>query len=241
MSSDPKRLIDPDSEAPDGLRTLLESARQQGPSDEQRARLQASLLPLFGASMLVDAALKASPSGAPAAAGAGTLALKVVGGVLIAGMLGVGGWLATRSAPEPAPAPHVAATPGQRAAAEPAPEQQATAVEAAPSAALAPPRPRETIAPTVSKSDSQKAVLEEAALLHEARTALGPDPSKALELSRTHQRRFPSGALTQEREVIAIQALSQLGRGDDAKRRAAQFVQRYPNSPHKHKIESLLE
>ena len=49
MSSDPTRLFEANSEAPDVLRGLLQEARNVGPSAAQTARLAAKLGPAFGA------------------------------------------------------------------------------------------------------------------------------------------------------------------------------------------------
>jgi hypothetical protein len=46
--------------------------------------------------------------------------------------------------------------------------------------------------------------------------------------------------LAQEREVIAIEALSKLGRADDARSRAGRFEQQYPNSAHRRKVGSAV-
>jgi hypothetical protein len=43
--------------------------------------------------------------------------------------------------------------------------------------------------------------------------------------------------LTQEREIIAIEALRRLGRADEAKRRAQAFSKTYPNSTFRPKLD----
>ena len=48
-------------------------------------------------------------------------------------------------------------------------------------------------------------------------------------------------ARRQERELIAIEALSALGRTRAAKRRARRFVARYPDSSHARTLHGLLE
>lgn len=81
----------------------------------------------------------------------------------------------------------------------------------------------------------------EVSLLDSARAKLRTDPKRALELTREHARRFPNGALVQEREVIAIEALRRLGQGDAAKKRGEDFNQHYPDSAHQSKIEQTLK
>ena len=64
---------------------------------------------------------------------------------------------------------------------------------------------------------------EELRLLSRAHSALALDPAFALTLAHEHRRRFPSGSMDQEREVIAVSALMALGRVDDARQAADRF------------------
>lgn len=77
----------------------------------------------------------------------------------------------------------------------------------------------------------------ETALLLEARRA---SPEAALRLCEEHRARFGNGALAQERELIAIEALSQLGRRGEAQSRAQQFIQQFPGSAHRARVERLI-
>jgi hypothetical protein len=71
----------------------------------------------------------------------------------------------------------------------------------------------------------------EQALLDPARAALARgDGTGALQRLGLHQRRFPSGALSQEREAMAIHALVLTGDRDSARSRAASFRSQYPGS-----------
>ena len=72
----------------------------------------------------------------------------------------------------------------------------------------------------------------EAQLLERAQAALARRPAEALRFTREHEARFPRGALVQEREVIAIEALERLGRAGAAKARAAAFERRFRGSVH---------
>jgi hypothetical protein len=76
----------------------------------------------------------------------------------------------------------------------------------------------------------EAAALSEAELLEQARSALKSDPARALARANQHAARFPGGALVQEREVIAIKALRQLGRTAEADRRAEVFAKAFPGS-----------
>lgn len=97
------------------------------------------------------------------------------------------------------------------------------------------------IAPTPGASPSGSAVaadalLEEAQSLERVRARLGGDPAGALAALADHQRRFPRGQLGAEREYLTIDALSRLGRRDEARARARAFLARYPSSPYAVKL-----
>lgn len=80
----------------------------------------------------------------------------------------------------------------------------------------------------------------ETELLSQAQQALASNPALALRLCGEHAKHHPAGALGQEREVIAIDALMRLGRGAEAKARGEAFKQRYPSSGHNRRIDVLL-
>ena len=81
----------------------------------------------------------------------------------------------------------------------------------------------------------------ESALLESARAVLRTDPKRALQLTEEHEKRFPNGHLSQEREVIAIDALNRLGKRDAAKSRGAAFGQRFPDSAHQPRLQQSLK
>jgi len=98
-------------------------------------------------------------------------------------------------------------------------------------------------APVTSKEPARAAVLSPASvipdgqlaaergLLDVARTALARGNGEdALAASSRHEKRYPSGALAEEREAMAIQALILLERYDQARVRGASFHQRFPGS-----------
>jgi len=76
-------------------------------------------------------------------------------------------------------------------------------------------------------------------LLESATRALRRDPTEALALADEHAHIFAAGRLAQEREVVAIQALSKLARFDAARDRAKRFFERYPNSPYVNDVSRL--
>jgi hypothetical protein len=206
---DPLRLADGGGDAPEALRELLAGARRDGPTSGQLQALSAAL-PFL-----------APPSGAPAPAAASGAIGKSLVALVVAGVLVGGGvWLGRGEPPPPVPREPM---PQQTAAPIPAP-----APTSAPASASAQARPEPT----------PRAGPTEATLLRQAQAALRRDPAQALALTREHRRRFPKGALAQEREVIAIEALSRLGRSGEASKAATDFTQRYPDSAHRRKVEA---
>ncbi len=81
---------------------------------------------------------------------------------------------------------------------------------------------------------------EEPQLLQRALAVLATSPSQALALTDEHARRFPAGALGQERERIAIEALVKLGQRGAAVERATRFLAVYPRSAHRSRIEAVV-
>jgi TolA-binding protein len=68
-------------------------------------------------------------------------------------------------------------------------------------------------------------------VLQPAREAVARgDFSSALATLAEHERRFPNGQLAEEREALRVQALSGLGRTEEAGRAAAVFRERFPAS-----------
>jgi hypothetical protein len=179
-------------------------------------------------------------------------------GAAVGGVILGGAWLLPPLPQPPFPAQAqrtvaVSAAPPARAApAAPVPDDIARpAVEAPPAPvpprgdASAPVAPRglvdEATAPELAPSSSVPASAEpESALLRRAQGALASRPAEALALTEVHRARFPRGAFAQEREVIAISALSALGRRDEARARARRFVDDHPGSAYRRRIEVIV-
>ncbi len=81
----------------------------------------------------------------------------------------------------------------------------------------------------------------EDALMAEA-LALARSGNAAAALTKAEQlaARYPSGMMVQEREVIAIEALMNLGRVAEARARATTFRQQWPTSAHITKVDALV-
>lgn len=104
-----------------------------------------------------------------------------------------------------------------------------TPVEVPSASATAPATP----APRASTSNgtiSARGLDAERSLLDVARSALAHgEPDEALAATHRHAREYPRGALLEEREALTIKALVAAGRVDEARKRAAEFEQRFPN------------
>jgi hypothetical protein len=136
----------------------------------------------------------------------------------------------------PAPVPQVRS----------APAVAATVPAAPPAAKRGFPRSDETPAPTPAtgaasarfelpaSADLASRMRAERLALDRARRALrAGDPLTALGIADGAS---PTGVLTQEREVLAIEALSAAGRSDAASARARGFLSRFPGSPHQNHV-----
>ena len=75
-------------------------------------------------------------------------------------------------------------------------------------------------------------VLREARMVAQARASLAKDPSRALELTEQAEEEFPQGQLVEERRALAIRALAALGRHEQARRRADEFLARFGRGAH---------
>ncbi len=69
------------------------------------------------------------------------------------------------------------------------------------------------------------------------REAAASDPERAVELSRSGNRRFPASADVPERTSILIHALADLGHSSEARGEAEAMVNGYPDSPWVREIE----
>jgi hypothetical protein len=106
-------------------------------------------------------------------------------------------------------------------------------------------KPIETPRPAAATSTTPSVVTEpqaedELVLLQRASDAVASRPEEALRLADQDAFIYPGGALAQERELIAIQALVRLGRRSEASLRADQFFRSFPGSAHRPRILALL-
>jgi hypothetical protein len=95
--------------------------------------------------------------------------------------------------------------------------------------------------PAVFGPEQGRVVVEsELDLLKQARNTLNADPARAYALTERYRAQYPRGAFAQERDFMAITALSRLGRTSDARSSAADFRARYPRSAYLAQIDRML-
>lgn len=135
---------------------------------------------------------------------------------------------ATSAPPPPAIEPPPAAEPAPTLATPPARLTKAPAVARRVTTPAAPVAER---AEELPKAAVSGALAAEQSLLDPARAALARgDGAAALSRLALHERRFPAGLLSQEREAMAVRALVLTGARAEAERRAASFRSRFPGS-----------
>jgi hypothetical protein len=138
---------------------------------------------------------------------------------------------------------NVAASPSEAPPVPPPSEASsatALAERAAPDATSRAAREAANAQPSASASSAESSIVEEAKLLETARSFLGDSPALALELTAQHQKLYPSGQLSAEREFVAIEALLRLGRRQEAVRRAAPRLEQSPDSLYARRLRELL-
>lgn len=227
-------------------RALLASYKRERPGQGARARnLQGVQRRVASRSRPQRSSMKHQLAWGFAAAAAAALLLLVIDRVLprpeVAG---------SESAPAGSQAVHGEATPSEpervkerpAIAPTPAPTPEPAPIvvpETRPDRDRPPPsRPSTTPALAPSSADS---LAEETQLVALARAALGRDDLDAAQAALDdHARRFPSGALVEDRIAYATIVSCRRSEVDrDAKRR--EFLQRYPRSPHRPRIDEACE
>lgn len=93
----------------------------------------------------------------------------------------------------------------------------------------------------VSAAQAVAPAEDEFSLLLRAHRVLPSDPAQALALTQQHRARYPRGALTEERDLLAIESEVRLGHRAQASALARAFAQTHPGSAHWERIRVLLE
>lgn len=253
--NEPKRWLDPDSQSSPSMRELLHAARLDLPTEERVEKIGFGLGPGLGGpppAGPADAGASGAAGGAAAAGAKIAVAVKfgAIGVIALGTALGTT-YVQTRnvqSDPGRVPIADMRAVPpttmpahglldvakscaSASASCEPAPEAQ-SALASEPALAPAPSQG--------TRSAPLRADETEVTLLEAAVDDLRSNPAMSLEFTDRHTARYPRGALVQEREVIAIEALLALHRDDDARRRAARFDRVFANSAHRARVDALV-
>jgi hypothetical protein len=256
---DPERLLSSTRDDDEMERDLLGSLRDVAPAPSaknetwKRLAVSTAAVATLATSSAAVQALGRSGIGVVANA-TKALTAKVVLGVAIAGSTAAGGgWLLHQRSTEAARSTAARSAPPSLAA--PAPPPAVPALEAPLPALEAPPEPAPPSTPSqpgvkphdrASKSaDDARArrdsLAMESRMLTEARSQLhAGDARGALATLEKLRARSPRGVLTQERDVLAIQILSSLGDIAAAKRKAKEFLEAYPESPHAPQLRRLV-
>lgn len=212
------------------LDQLVALARRDKPAPGVLAAVARSLRVPFVAAPIAAIVMPSTAVAGVAKAGLSRLALLGWGA---GGTVALSGAVLAVALSQPAAAPTLPA---------PALEVKPASAPAAPAVAESVALPEVAVAPSLPMRSAKEAptVWDEPQLIEKARKALGTEPRRALSLAQEHQRRFPTGALGVEREVIALEALARLGQTAEAKRRALAFEAKYPKSIHLPRVRALL-
>lgn len=214
--------------------SLLQLAKNEGPSPEGRRKILAGIAAGGAASLssqTADAAGKVTSKSAAlkwALLGAAALAIPAV--LLLGGSSDPGPASNTPRTVSKAPAPVITALPSP---AEPGPAP--LAVDDLPALKEAPPA-----SGAASSPKAQGSLAEEVAQLQKAKLALkAGSPAQALAELATYAQRFPRPMLGAEATVVRIEALSASGDVTRAKSLAEGFLTKNPNSPYAARLRSL--
>jgi hypothetical protein len=201
--------------SPQGQALLRATRAALRPQASDRERVLAGLRDRLGA-----------PAAGAAAKAATVQASRTMWTVAGAAFVGVGGvvafGLSSLSTPTPTPslAPAASAAP-----AAPAPVAAPVVPEAAPS-------PLPAVPATPSVLTRRDRLAEEVAILSQAAKDLrAGHAATALSALNEHQKKFPSGLLTQERRAARAEALCSLGRFGEADAELTTLVRTAPQSP----------
>jgi hypothetical protein len=262
VSEPKRLLDDPGELLPAERRALQAALGERAPSGAKRAVLGAvlsNLPPPDGAPPALDVLGAGTAKAAGSAVAFAALAKSATAGFAL-GVATTVTWVSLRPSDAPSAAPRTA--PAERApdpAARPPASSKNVAQQRAPvsdepadpsarrgtagtshepARTPAPPAPTANHAPPPStRAFPDDATLATSTLesrrVAEARALLrAGNASAALAALTAIRSEFPRGALVQEREALVIEALLATGSRDEARRRALEFLARYPTSPH---------
>jgi hypothetical protein len=245
---DPPRLSKIDDGENDLLRDAIEDSKRDLPDETRLAAIALKLGPGIlggaaaaggggGAAAGGAGAAKASVAPAAAKIGAMSASMKLATAAAVAVAIG-GGAIVVPKIISPSTSA-VTVAPTSNATSAPSATSSSAAKLALPpaSASVAPPSPFASMKPLVIPQCNAD---EETKAIQQAQDSLKSDPDYALAQCDDAAKLFPNCTLAQEREVIAIDALTRLGRMPEAKARAQKFHTDFPNSPAWPKVQHLI-
>ena len=203
------------------LAALFANERVPAPSDASRARV------LRRASAAIAMGAVAPHAAASAAKSIGVRSLALAAGTFVLGGA-VGATLAIVLRHEPPPRTVYVERPIPPVVAPPSAQVPTAVVADEPTGEPARkllPTPSATSTITIDTLAVERGIIDDA----RAKLASG-DPGAALRRLDEHARRFPKARLEEEREALAIQALVNAGKPEDARVRARTFRERWPKS-----------
>jgi hypothetical protein len=236
-----RRLLEYGDDLNDVLRSALDAEKSSpigADADAARlAKIGAGIAERIGAPPPQPPSNPPPGNAAPVATGVASKApFILLAAATIIGLVAIG----SMSNDKPAPAAPPQAKTVETAAtpiAEPPPSTPGVSLNDLPSV----PSKTTTAKPAARPTTNAEApTQEEIALIDRAHQTLRTDPQGALALCKEHETKFASGHFAQEREAVAIEALVQMNRKDEAKRRFSSFDNQYPSSSHRVHLESLL-
>jgi hypothetical protein len=107
-------------------------------------------------------------------------------------------------------------------------------------ASSAPVRPVSSEPRAPAATFDELGLADEARLLEQARAVLPSNPAGALQITSDHGRLYPSGQLSAECDLIAVDALLRLGRRQEAEQKAAVRLQGAPGGLYARRLHQLL-
>lgn len=232
-------------ELPPRLRALVDEERAT--IDHDPARMSAVLLGVEG--VIAAKTAMAASAASTAAGGAASATAKGAVTASVAKAAGIASVIFVFGAGVGAATYHVAASPRTVVVAP-------VAMTATPVVSITPPLPSAvpstasepsavaSHAPTIATSAAKASpsdLSQEQAIIDAARAGLASGrPEVALEAVARHERMFPRGQLSEERDGMRILALVRAGREDEARKRADQFRRAHPTSALLSRIDDAL-
>jgi hypothetical protein len=224
----------------------IAAAQACGPTDDQLKALERGVLAGLAA-VSATTVVMATAQGSKPATWLSLGTTKLVLALVVGATLGGGAALVWQKRHAP-PAPPAARAWPERPSA-PAPAVEAPKLELAPPGSAGPAtgaanpvgKVKARMPSPGSRREASRRDDAEVTLLERAHQALSGSPALALTLAREHGRRFPVSTLDQERELIQVTALVELGRHQEARRLARRFSAQHPDSAYVGRIDEMLQ